>query len=312
MSIELSSRIASEGSMNPDICASTSAQHSGETTAGLVAWTAHWTAAARARESQRSDRLFADPLAQALADETGLALLQDVKASSAGDGQATFIAIRTRFFDDFLIDTAHRESLRQVVILAAGMDTRAFRLPWPSSTSVYEIDQPDLLRLKDSTLAREHAKPRCQRYTVGADLEQQWDDELRSAGFQPGDPSLWLAEGFFYYLDESAVRTVLEQLTSLSGPNSWFGTDFLNHALIIHPWFKEMRDALASRGISWRFATDEPEALLAEYGWRAEVTQPGQEGANFGRWPYPVLDRHIKDCPRGLLVTAQRDSTVFP
>jgi methyltransferase (TIGR00027 family) len=290
----------------------TSPQQSSATTANPVAWTARWTAAARALESERSDRLFADPLARALADEQGLTVLHEVNESSAGHGQATYIALRTRFFDDFLFEVVHRMPIRQVVILAAGMDTRVFRLSWPSATAVYELDQPDLLCLKNDILAREDAQPRCQRCTIGVDLEQEWCEPLQGAGFLPDEPSIWLAEGFFYYLEESGVRTVLEQMTALAGPNSWLGTDFLNHALIIHPWFKEMCDALESRGISWRFATDEPEALLAEYGWSAEAIQPGHERANFGRWPYPVLARELPGCPRSLLVTAHRDTTILP
>lgn len=281
------------------------------TGASLVGWTARWTAAARARESERSDRLFADPLAQALADEEALALVQDVNESSAGHGQLTYIAIRTRFFDDFLLNVAREMPARQVVMLAAGMDTRAFRLPWSAGTSVYELDQPDLLRLKEDILTREGVQPCCQRHTVGVDLEQEWGDALRGAGFRPDDPSIWLAEGFLYYLEEPGVRSVLEQMAALTRPDSWLGTDLLNREFISHPWFKQMRAALEARGISWRFATDEPEVLLAEYGWRAQVIQPGEERANFGRWPYPVLARQIQGCPRSLLAIAQRDTSTI-
>ncbi len=277
----------------------------------MVGWTARWTAAARASESERSDPLFTDPLAHALADEEALILLHDATESSAVRAQLPYIAVRTRFFDDFLIKAAHLSPTRQVVLLAAGMDTRAFRLPWPADTSVYELDQPELLSLKEHILVREHAEPCCQRHTVGVDLEQDWGDALRSAGFQPNDPSIWLAEGFFYYLEEPSVRAVLKQITTLTTPGSWLGTDFLNHEFVSHPWFQQMRDALEVRGISWRFTTDKPEALLAEYAWRAQGVQPGDQGANFGRWPYPVLSRELQGCPRSLLVTAQRDTTIL-
>jgi methyltransferase (TIGR00027 family) len=113
-----------------------------------IAPTSRWMAAARARESERADRLFYDPLAAALAGPEGFAWLERMEAAARSDGPGLYPVIRTRFFDDFLLDSCRRLGARQVVLVAAGLDTRAFRLDWPSRTRLYEMDLPEVLDAK--------------------------------------------------------------------------------------------------------------------------------------------------------------------
>jgi methyltransferase (TIGR00027 family) len=111
----------------------------------LLASTARWTAAVRALESAREDRLFDDPWAAALAGEEGAAWIEQRPADSV-----TPIILRTRFFDDLLQRMTCQVALRQVVLLAAGLDTRGFRLPWPEGTRLFELDQPSVLGYKET------------------------------------------------------------------------------------------------------------------------------------------------------------------
>src|SRR5262245_60822243 len=247
-----------------------------------VAHTARWTAALRAQESDRPDALFRDPLARALADEEGFAMLaasQQALAQQLAD-IGTYIALRTRFFDDFALRTAG-EGVRQVVILAAGMDARAFRLSWPPGTTLYEIDQPGLLELKESILQREDVQAACRRIPLGVDLNRPWVPSLLAAGFVPQERSLWLAEGILYYLAEQSVHDLLGQVSSVAAPGSRLGADLVSASFFTSPWMQPALRAMEERGMPWRFGTDEPEALLAAYGWQAHARQPGEEGAHY-------------------------------
>jgi methyltransferase (TIGR00027 family) len=274
-----------------------------------VANTARWTAALRAQESERPDRLFDDPLAQALAGEEGMMMLaysEQAHPEQVAD-VAPYIAIRTRFFDDLALQSA-AEGIRQVVIVGAGMDTRAFRLSWPAGTSLYELDRPELLDLKEAILSRESARAECRRRPLGVDLEGEWGPALTAAGFAAGEPSLWLVEGVFYYLEERDVHDLLGQISPLAAAGSRMGADMVSAAFFTSPWMREVLRGMAERGMAWKFGTDEPEALLARFGWHAHVTQPGEEGAHYGRWPRPAPPpREQREFPHSFLVVACRE-----
>jgi methyltransferase (TIGR00027 family) len=111
-------------------------------------------AAARARESERPYRLFDDPLAAALAGPEGFAWLERMEPVPRFGGPALYVVVRTRFFDDFLLYACWGAGVRQVVLLAAGMDARAFRLNWPPGTRLYELDRPEVLAAKEEVIAR--------------------------------------------------------------------------------------------------------------------------------------------------------------
>ncbi len=276
--------------------------------ANPIAPTSRWMAAARARESERTDRLFYDPLAAAFAGPEGFAWLERMEPTAgSGGGPGLYAVIRTRFFDDFLLDACRASGVCQVVLAAAGMDTRAFRLDWPSQTWVYEMDLPEVLDAKDEVVAEAGAKPNCERRTVGVDLQQEaWPEALLATGYRPERPSVWVIEGLLFYLTRAAVYGLLQKVSALTATGSLLGVDVMNRGLLFSPLAWPQQAALAWRGAPGLFGTDDPEMLMADHDWEADVTQPGEEGANYGRWPMPILSREVPGLPRGFLVRARR------
>ena len=134
------------------------------------------------------------------------------------------IAVRTRFFDDFFTG-ATKDGVRQAVILASGLDTRAYRLPWPAGTVVYEIDQPRVIEFKTTTLADFGAAPSVERRAVGIDLREDWPGALRQHGFDVNQPTAWSAEGLLPYLPPEAQDRLFDHITALSAPGSRLATE---------------------------------------------------------------------------------------
>ena len=272
-----------------------------------VAQTSRWMAAARARESEHPYRLFDDPLATALAGPEGFSWLERMEPVPRFGGPALYVVVRTRFFDDLLLYASWGAGLRQVVILAAGMDARAFRLDWPPGTRLYELDRSEVLDGKDEVLARAGARPACERHAVRADLRHpSWAEALLDAGYDDREPSVWLVEGLLFYMTGDAVRKLLEMAGTLAVPRSLLGLDLVNRDLLNSPTMRPLLAAFAQRGASGSFGVNNPEALLGEYGWNAEVTQSGEWAANYGRWAYPVALRGIPRIPRIFFVRAWR------
>jgi methyltransferase (TIGR00027 family) len=264
-----------------------------------ISMTAHWMAAVRARESIRPDRLFDDPLAEVLAGPEGFDLMTRVEADLP---ENPTLPIRTRFFDDALVRLL--VGIGQVVILGAGLDTRAFRLNLPI---VFEVDQGAVLGLKDSRLAAVSAMPRGKRLTVGADLTGEWSNELVGAGFDIETPSAFLAEGLLGYLEEPDVHRLLGVIDHLSSPGSILLADVSGRSALDAPYMAFWYKRLADNGIAnARFGTDDPEGLLAAHGWKAHVSQYGDEGANFGRWPFPPIPRDDMRRPHNYLMVGKR------
>lgn len=196
---------------------------------GGVGKTALGIAMVRARESRRDDRLFDDPYAQAFVDAAPGAFPEEPKTEEqlaalgpmASLGAVFYVhgVIRTRFFDDYLT-AATAAGCRQVVLLAAGLDTRAFRLAWPARTRVFEVDLPGVLAFKDMVLAARNAVSRCERTTVRADLRADWTATLAEAGFDRVSPAAWLAEGLLIYLTAAEAERLLSGVSELSAPGS--------------------------------------------------------------------------------------------
>ncbi|BCJ47815.1 S-adenosyl-L-methionine-dependent methyltransferase [Actinoplanes ianthinogenes] len=186
-----------------------------------VGRTALGMARVRAEESGRPDRLFDDPYAQAFVAAAGDALPGGAVGGSEDPMAAVVHAavVRTRYFDDFLMD-ACASGCRQVVVLAAGLDTRAFRLPWPAGVSLFEADLPAVLAFKEQVLTGAGAVPRCHRVTVPADLRDDWRPRLITAGFRPAEPAAWLIEGLLIYLTVDQATALLETVTELSAADS--------------------------------------------------------------------------------------------
>jgi methyltransferase (TIGR00027 family) len=170
------------------------------------------------------------------------------------------------------------------------MDARAYRLLWPDGTTLYELDHPELLAIKGKLL--EGQSPKCKRVPIGTDLRQDWARLLVDSEFAPGEASIWLIEGLFYYLDEPAVNRVLKEVSSLAAPRSLLATDLVSQSLLTSPWMQPALKAMEERGIGWRFGTDDPVGLFAQHGWKADVKQPGEEGAKYNPQRFPSEPGH--------------------
>jgi methyltransferase (TIGR00027 family) len=205
--------------------------------ASSVGATATMVAASRALASQGPDPLLHDPFADPLVRAVGLTpfirlidgevSLDEDDPALNGRTRAEQMTVRTRFFDDFFI-AATDAGVRQAVILASGLDTRAYRLPWPAGTVVYEIDQPQVIEFKTSTLAELGANPTAERRTVSIDLRDDWPNALRHSGFDANQPTAWSAEGLLPYLPGEAQDRLFDNITALSAPGSQLATEHIS------------------------------------------------------------------------------------
>ncbi|MGW5724007.1 class I SAM-dependent methyltransferase [Amycolatopsis sp. NPDC003865] len=244
-----------------------------------VSRTAVGVAALRAYESGRPDHLFDDPYAAAF-HEAGRSVLPP-RGDGLGSLFAAQVAIRTRFYDDYLLGAG----CAQVVLLAAGLDARAFRLPWPPGTRLFELDLPDVLAFKDRVLAGRGAEPSCDRITVPADLREDWASALRAAGFDPGVPTAWLAEGLLVYLSREDSDRMLTTVSELSAPGSRVSfehrtaetPDSLLARAKATPGAERVtslwKGGLGDRGPEW----------LREHGWEPTTVTRSAVAAGYGR-----------------------------
>ncbi len=201
--------------------------------ASSVGATATLVAAARAAATRLPDPLIDDPYAEPLVRAVGVDFFTRMATGDIGaDDQAAMgvrrmtanMAARTRYFDEFFMSAADA-GLRQAVILAAGLDARAFRLAWPPDMVVYEIDQPEVVAFKSETMAELRVRATCVRRTVAMDLRNDWATALRGAAFDPNKPTAWSAEGLLGYLPPDAQDRLLDTITGLSAPGSWIAID---------------------------------------------------------------------------------------
>jgi len=200
--------------------------------ASSVGATATMVAAARAMATTADNALINDPFAEPLVRAVGVDFFtrlvtgelrpEDLDSDSESVGMQRMtdnMAVRTKFFDEFFL-TATQAGIRQAVILASGLDSRAYRLAWPAGTTVYEIDQPDVIEFKTRTLAELGAEPTAKRRTVAMDLRYDWPSALIEEGFDPNQPTAWSAEGLLGYLPPDAQDRLLDTITELSVPGS--------------------------------------------------------------------------------------------
>ena len=203
-----------------------------------VGATALGVAAARAAETESENPLIKDPFARVFVEAAGegmwslyadpalMAKAADLEPELRSRIQLMidFMATRTAFFDEFFLGAAD-SGVRQVVILAAGLDARTWRLPWPDGTVVYELDQPKVLDFKSKTLREHGAHPAAQLVNVPIDLRQDWPKALQEAGFDASRPAVWSAEGLVRYLPAQAQDLLFERINSLSAPGSWLASN---------------------------------------------------------------------------------------
>lgn len=293
-----------------------------------VGSTAVMVAAARAGETEREGALINDPYAKILVAGAGTGfwetlLDQDVAAKIAEvDGEAAKIfehmgsyqAVRTHFFDEYFTEAA-KAGIRQIVILASGLDSRAYRLDWPVGTSVYEIDQPKVLEYKAETLAAHGAQPSAQRHEVAIDLRQDWPKALREAGFDDGQPTAWLAEGLLMYLPADAQDRLFELVTELSAPGSRIAAE--TAGVTASERREEMRERFERFAAQFNMEQalniqdliyEDPDRAdvadwLGTHGWRADGVHSLDEMRRLGR--YVELD-HDDTRAFSMFVTAEK------
>lgn len=243
----------------------------------------------RARESRREDRLFDDPYAQAFVDACPGAFAEESVHATASPEMASLGArfyrngvLRTRFFDDYLL-AATAAGCRQVVLLAAGLDTRAFRSDWSAEIRLFELDLPEVLSFKDAVLRGHGAVPRVERITVPADLRGDWPAALAAAGFDPRCPTAWLAEGLLIYLTAEQAHRMLTSVGELSAPSSQLAfehTDDIDSLIgragetpAMASYTALWRGGLGANTVDW----------LARHGWRPRLHEIAAVAADYGR-----------------------------
>jgi methyltransferase (TIGR00027 family) len=277
-----------------------------------VGATAVMVALARAAETASAEPLiedrFAEPLVstpelegvreQVAAWWSGTDVDDDPDGAMRAQEMINYQAVRTHFFDAYFAG-AVAAGIRQAVIVAAGLDSRAYRLDWPAGTVVYEIDLPKVLEYKAETLAGHGATPVADRREVPVDLRHDWPQALRDAGFDAGKPTAWLAEGLLPFLPASAQEALFASIDALSGPGSRvavenFGVDPDKRRAAEERWH-ELKAKREARGQDTSFNpfdlwfSDEgrPECAdwFASHGWTTNTLNARDEGQRLGRAP---------------------------
>jgi methyltransferase (TIGR00027 family) len=241
----------------------------------------------RAREGRRPDPLFDDPYAEAfLAEARPVVARETVAAGQRDTVGAIFglhVVLRTRFYDDYLLAAA-AAGCRQVVLLAAGLDSRAFRLDWPAGVRLFELDLPELLDFKERVLADRKAVPRCERTVLRVDLREDWPRQLIEAGFRPTEPTAWLVEGLLIYLTADEAAGLLTAVDGLSAPGSRLSCehrDNASNAVLEKAW---ATPTMAEVTALWKGGLGESVAgWLERAGWQIRTHDGTTLAESYGR-----------------------------
>ncbi len=273
--------------------------------ASSVGATATMVAASRALASKVPNPLIVDPFAAPLVRAVGVEFftrlvdgeipVSDDKAATA-ELMLSVIAVRTKFFDEFFL-SATESGIRQAVILASGLDSRPYRLPWPDGTVVYEIDQPQVIEFKTATMTGIGATPTAQRRTVAIDLREDWPAALRRSGFDETQPTAWSAEGLLAYLPPEAQDRLFDNITALSAPGSQLATEFhLDAGAGIGQRAETMRPEWQQHGfdvdLSQLFYAGERNPVveyLTGHGWQVNARSRAEVFACYGK-EFPDTD----------------------
>jgi methyltransferase (TIGR00027 family) len=279
--------------------------------ASSVGATATMVAAARALASKDTTPIINDPFAAPLVRAVGIdfftrvvdgqinpTLEENVGENGKGELQTETdsLAVRTRFFDEFFTN-ATAAGIGQVVILAAGLDARAYRLAWPPGSVVYEVDQPKVVAFKTETMAGLGAKPTAERRTVSIDLREDWPAALRDSGFDDTKPAAWSAEGLLMYLPPEAQDRLFDHITALSAPGSRLATEY--HPLT-GPTMAERSQAMNNRwanlgcdvdlsGLFYEGERSNVAEYLSDRGWQVVTRARRELFGDYGR-PFPSDD----------------------
>jgi methyltransferase (TIGR00027 family) len=265
--------------------------------ASSVGATTTAVASSRAMASQGPNPLlddpWADPLVRAVGIDTFIKLI-DGELGRTEDpvlnrqAMNEQITVRTRYFDDFFLQ-ATGSGIQQAVILASGLDTRAYRLPWPAGTVVYEIDQPEVIEFKTRTLAGLGAEPTAERHTIAIDLRDDWPSALAAAGFDAGKPSAWSAEGLLVYLPPEAQDRLFDNIAALSAPGSRIATEHMDLSEIPSDWAERLTERSRRIGSNINLAElfytgdrNTASEYLAAHGWQVDIRTTEQAFAANG------------------------------
>ena len=279
-----------------------------------VGATSLWIAAARALESESDNPLFIDPYARDLAGDVGLAVMTSMRQLAGPtvlQGADPLLSLRTRFIDEGVLDAVRDRERPQVVIMAAGMDTRAFRLGWPSGTTVFEMDRDDVFDHKEPILARLGASARCDRRVIRVDFAKEWLPVLLEAGFDTSRPAAFVVEGLLMYLEPESAEALFAGLSRIAADGSWIGGDIVNAEMLTSAYSIPLLKKLEDLGCPWRFGAPEPETWLAARGWHGALVTPGEPRAHFGKWPYPVFPRAVPGLPRMFFMSSTKGEAVI-
>lgn len=256
--------------------------------------TALAVAHARAVETASPFPLFSDPYAEFFLAEARWSPPDRGDSAEPATSALRAIAIghvvRTRFLDDFVL-SACASGCTQVVLLGAGLDTRAFRLHWPPGTRLFELDVADMLAFKAKVLTDHGAVPACERVMLAADLAgEDWPSSLSAAGLRAGEPTVWIIEGLLTYFTQDHNDRLLTTLHDMSAPGSALaltlrarGDELDRQATLVDPGTR-----LSSVAGLWKsIAPADPARWLAGLGWHAEVFTHAGKAREFGR-PIPT------------------------
>ena len=272
-------------------------------------------AANRAVEATRRDPLYRDPFAHELAGEDGWAAWHAVRQASwpgYAVGPDPYLTIITRFFDDALIGAVRTAAMTQVVIVGAGMDTRAFRLEWPTGVRLFEVDTADVFEHKERVLRQLGAQPLCRRQVMVTRTHGSLKSALRCSDFDPTHKTAFLIERPQYLRPQAADR-LLRELTALASDGSWVGLSLLSDATVRSNFMQPLLRKLEAVGLPpWRFGVDDPEAWLSAYGWSARGVVAGAPEVSYNRWPYAYIPRGTPALPRGFFITGWKTREEAP
>lgn len=266
-----------------------------------VAFTALQLAAERERESSRPDALFADPLAAALVTQVKGDRGDEpdpYPTAEAHWGYGDFAALRTHFIDEQIM--AAVPAICQVVVLAAGLDGRGYRLSWPAGTRVYELDHAEVLDFKRQVVERAGLQPTADLVPVAGDLREDWPSLLRVAGFVAERPTLWIVEGILNYLEKDAADQLIAQASSLSAPSSRLVTVYdVGDLTAVAKRAGEGGEAgLTTIKQLWKPGPSvEPVAWLSGHGWQVEATTVAAWAERLGRPVPPAMDPKLGGAP---------------
>ena len=234
----------------------------------------------RALETARDGGLFSDPFAAAFVEAAGGAADATTPPSPQRRALAFQVRVRTRYYDEFLLAATTQHGCRQVVVLAAGLDARAYRLPWPPGTHLFELELPAVLAMKDEVLGRLAATPTCTRTAVPVDLRDDWAGALTLAGFDSTVPTAWLVEGLLVYLDPTDADRLFSTVTSLAAPGSRIACERGSATSRVEAPDTESVTRLWQGGLQDGAAT-----WLHANGWESEIDRLDDVATRYGRPP---------------------------